>query len=111
MSEVFAQSDDIRPLPRLATGSWINANFDIWIGAWEDNQAWDMLHAARDFYDREAHKAPEKASALAMEELLIAEGSDWCWWYGPEHSTANDADFDSLFRAHLANVYRSLGAR
>jgi hypothetical protein len=48
---------------------------------------------------------------VALEELLIAEGSDWCWWYGPEHSTANDADFDALFRAHLANVYRCLGGR
>jgi alpha-amylase/alpha-mannosidase (GH57 family) len=29
----------------------------------------------------------EEARKLAYEELLIAEGSDWCWWYGPEHQT------------------------
>ena len=46
---------------------------------------------------------------LAYEELLIAEGSDWCWWYGPEHDSANRPEFDQLYRSHLANVYRFLG--
>ncbi len=40
--------------------------------------------------------------------MLIAEGSDWCWWYGPEHDTANRVEFDELYRAHLANVYAAL---
>ncbi len=40
--------------------------------------------------------------------MLIAEGSDWCWWYGPEHDSANRPEFDQLFREHLANVYRAL---
>jgi hypothetical protein len=40
---------------------------------------------------------------------MIAEGSDWCWWYGPEHSADSRGEFDHLFRSHLANVYRSLG--
>ncbi len=51
---------------------------------------------------------PEEQRRLAFEELLIAEGSDWCWWYGPEHDSANRAEFDQLFRSHLANVYRFL---
>jgi hypothetical protein len=46
---------------------------------------------------------------LAFEELLIAEGSDWCWWYGPEHHSDQRLEFDQLFRSHLANVYRALG--
>jgi hypothetical protein len=46
---------------------------------------------------------------LAYEELLIAEGSDWNWWYGPEHHSANDRDFDELYRKHLSNVYQALG--
>jgi hypothetical protein len=41
--------------------------------------------------------------------LRLAEGSDWCWWYGPEHNSANRPEFDQLFRDHLANVYRALG--
>jgi hypothetical protein len=42
--------------------------------------------------------------------LFIAEGSDWNWWYGPEHHSANDRDFDELYRKHLSNVYQALGA-
>ena len=41
---------------------------------------------------------------------MIAEGSDWNWWYGPEHHSANDRDFDELYRKHLSNVYQALGA-
>ena len=51
---------------------------------------------------------PEDRRRLAFEELLIAEGSDWCWWYGPEHDSANRPEFDQLYRSHLANVYRFL---
>src|SRR5262249_46964111 len=47
--------------------------------------------------------------ATAKESLLAAEGSDWCWWYGPEHSTANDAEFDALYRKHLTGIYVALG--
>jgi hypothetical protein len=41
--------------------------------------------------------------------LYIAEGSDWYWWYGDDHSSAQDALFDYLFRKHLQNVYTLLG--
>ena len=94
-------------------GSWINANFNVWIGSEEDNRAWNLLLEARQTYDRvtagshgSAPGAEQKA--LAWEELLIAEGSDWCWWYGPEHHSANRSEFDHLYRTHLANVYRAL---
>jgi hypothetical protein len=43
------------------------------------------------------------------EEVLIAEGSDWFWWYGDDHSSAHDLEFDDLFRRHLRNAYRLLG--
>jgi hypothetical protein len=41
---------------------------------------------------------------------MIAEGSDWNWWYGPEHQSANEREFDELYRKHLSNVYQALGA-
>jgi alpha-amylase/alpha-mannosidase (GH57 family) len=99
-------------LPRLLPGSWINANFDVWIGAEEDNHAWDLLSDARDFLALHSAKPglDTQAEALARQELWIAEGSDWCWWYGPEHSTANDEEFDWLYRKHLSNIYGLLGA-
>ncbi|MGD0498056.1 MAG: glycoside hydrolase family 57 protein [Bryobacteraceae bacterium] len=96
------------PLDHIFPGSWIGANFDVWIGAEEDNQAWAQLLRARQTFDAAAG-VPEEKRRLALEELMIAEGSDWCWWYGPEHDSANREEFDQLYRSHLANVYRFLG--
>ncbi len=95
-------------LERVVPGSWINANFNVWIGAPEDNKSWDLLSEARDYYDRNSHRVSKTQRKLAWEELLIAEGSDWNWWYGPEHHSANDKDFDELYRRHLSNVYYAL---
>jgi len=95
------------PLSHVFPGSWINANFNVWIGAEEDNQAWTQLLRARESYET-ARGVPEDRRLLAFEELLIAEGSDWCWWYGPEHESGNRTEFDQLYRSHLANVYRFL---
>jgi alpha-amylase/alpha-mannosidase (GH57 family) len=98
-------------LPRLFAGSWINHNFAIWVGHDEDNTAWDALHRAREHLRSRsvaAHVAPEKLRQ-AWEELYIAEGSDWFWWFGDDHSSAQDALFDYLFRKHLQNVYQLLG--
>ncbi|MBM3783557.1 MAG: glycoside hydrolase [Acidobacteria bacterium] len=90
-------------------GSWISANFDVWIGFDEDNLAWEHLRRAREAFDKHAGNAAAADRELAYEELLIAEGSDWCWWYGPHHHTDNRVEFDQLYRDHLSNVYRLLG--
>ena len=108
VSEALARYE-IRPLDHVVPGSWINANFDIWIGAEEDNRAWDLLLDARRAYEKYALETMEVARLLAYEELLIAEGSDWNWWYGPEHGSDNRPEFDELYRDHLSNVYRALG--
>ncbi len=101
------------PIDHIFPGSWINANFDIWIGGEEDNRAWDYLLRARRLYEQViaegGRNLPPDRLTLAYEELLIAEGSDWNWWYGPEHESANRPEFDRLYRLHLANVYRALG--
>lgn len=110
VSEAVARHRDFGKLTSLVPGSWINANFNVWIGAPEDNRAWDYLHHAREFYAQNAARASEVQRNLAFEEILIAEGSDWNWWYGPEHHSANDRDFDELYRKHLSNVYQALGA-
>ena len=110
VSEAIARHRDFGHLGSLVPGSWISANFNVWIGAPEDNRAWDYLHAARGFYEHAAPNATPEQRTLAYEELLIAEGSDWNWWYGPEHHSANDREFDELYRKHLSNVYHALGA-
>jgi alpha-amylase/alpha-mannosidase (GH57 family) len=110
VSEAIDRHRNVSSLPSIVPGSWIHANFNVWIGAPEDNRAWDYLYHAREFYAQHSQKASEAQRKLAFEELLIAEGSDWNWWYGPEHSSANDRDFDELYRKHLSNVYQALGA-
>lgn len=91
-------------MSRLFPGSWINHNFNVWIGHAEDNTAWDYLYRTR-----EALASAEDPPKEAWEELYIAEGSDWNWWYGDDHSSANDEEFDQLFRQHLINIYRLIG--
>ncbi len=116
-TEAIAAADDIPTNSGIFPASWINANFDVWIGHSEDVAAWELLWDAREAYGRAVDArqqgrdgAPtETALKDAQESLLAAEGSDWCWWYGPEHSTANDAEFDALYRKHLTAVYLALG--
>jgi alpha-amylase/alpha-mannosidase (GH57 family) len=107
----YVKSYGGRPLARLFPGSWISHNFAIWIGHREDNKAWDFLKEARDLIDYARVNEPHKAELIekAYEEVLIAEGSDWFWWFGEDHSSENDAEFDRLFRQHISNVYHFLG--
>src|SRR4051812_8411885 len=110
VSEAIERERNPNVLRSLVPGSWINANFNVWIGSPEDNKSWDYLYHARNFYNQASQHASEEQRKLALEELFIAEGSDWNWWYGPEHHSANDREFDELYRKHLSNVYQALGA-
>lgn len=94
---------------RIYPGSWINADFSTWIGQPAKNLAWDYLTQTRqDLEDYSSEQASEEKVELAWHEMMIAEGSDWFWWFGDTHSSALDGEFDELYRLHLKNVYRSL---
>jgi alpha-amylase/alpha-mannosidase (GH57 family) len=115
--EASAAVTETASLTGIFPASWINANFDVWIGHPEDVAAWELLWDAREAYARAVAAAQKRLPdaptqeglANAWESLLAAEGSDWCWWYGPEHSTVNDAEFDALYRKHLTSVYLAIG--
>jgi alpha-amylase/alpha-mannosidase (GH57 family) len=94
-------------LAGIFPGSWIDANFYIWIGHRDDQRAWSQLAEARSTLDNPGVTDPVVV-ARARQEVLIAEGSDWFWWYGDDHSSEHDLEFDDLFRRHLRNVYRLL---
>jgi len=101
--------DQTPSLPTLAAGSWIDGNFATWIGHREKNDAWVKLaetRAALADVDPQRH-SPEQRER-AWRSFYVAEGSDWMWWFGDTHSSAQDAEFDRLFRLHLSNVYRFL---
>ena len=109
MAEAAATHDAAQALPSVFPGSWINGDFYIWIGHRDDHRAWDQLSAARAAFDAHGAAVDDAARNRALEEILIAEGSDWFWWYGDDHSSDHDADFDALFRRHLRNAYDALG--
>jgi alpha-amylase/alpha-mannosidase (GH57 family) len=106
MSDACASAADV--LTNIYPGSWINGDFYIWIGHPDDHRAWSQLAEARRALDQPAPGLPEAALTRAREEMMIAEGSDWFWWYGDDHSSSHDLEFDDLFRRHVRNVYRAL---
>ena len=99
-------------VPTLHTGSWINANFQIWIGHPEDNRGWDLLGQSRAFLQAKIDRGEltDDQQRRARDAIYAAEGSDWFWWYGDDFVTDNDLLFDELFRTHLQNVYSICGA-
>jgi len=96
-------------LKHISPGSWINGDFKIWIGHPEDNKAWDFLFHARDAFEKLSKGKQSVEIKSSHKELMIAEGSDWCWWYGDEHKSPQAGQFDELFRYHLKQVHKSLG--
>lgn len=117
VSEAIAEAGEVGALDGIFPASWINANFDIWIGHSQDIHAWELLRNAREAYAKvhavNAEMLDENGVTVdlprAHEALLAAEGSDWCWWYGPENSSSTDAEFDELYRKHLTEAYMALG--
>ncbi|MEK6621232.1 MAG: glycoside hydrolase family 57 protein [Planctomycetota bacterium] len=99
-------------LHHISPGSWIGHNLATWIGHEEKNMAWELLENTRSFLVKHTEVAMlpvgNKNVADAWDEVYIAEGSDWFWWFGDDHFTAYKNEFDSLFRIHLKNVYKLL---
>jgi len=111
MCDYLARYPATDKLSHLFPGSWIQHNFGIWIGHPECNRAWDLLHQTRQHLRAAGAakgKSPEQLRR-AWDEMLIAEGSDWFWWFGDSHQCAQNGAFDRLFRKHLQNVYSALG--
>lgn len=106
--EKFPPTDELKS---IYSGSWINHNYDIWIGDREENTAWNYIGKTREFLVKEGQKSGISKDKLnaAWENLYAAEGSDWFWWYGDDFSTDCDEEFDEIFRTHLMNVYKTLG--
>ena len=103
----------------LWPGSWINANYDTWIGEDEENRAWEYLLTARKDLGASGVRQPDPMAKVprkgtkawfsnrAWEAMYAAEGSDWFWWYGTDQNApAGDKPFDIAFITHLKNIYR-----
>jgi len=106
-SDVLASDTPSPTLGSLHSGSWIDADFHIWIGHPEKNRAWDLL--ARTRRSLVEAKLTVEGRPEAWESLDRAEGSDWFWWFGDDHYTLDKALFDELFRSHLVAVHEAAG--
>lgn len=110
--------ESMKKLDWLYPGSWINANYDTWIGEDEENRAWNYLLTARQDLEKSGIAAPKPGAPepkegtkkwyayKTWEALYAAEGSDWFWWYGTDQNApAGDKPFDIAFITHLRNLY------
>ena len=99
-----------KSLEKIHSGSWIDKTFQYWIGESTKNKAWSYLKQTRDDYEAFAKENKDHPNLeLAHRELMIAEGSDWFWWYGEPNNSGQDYVFDYMYRERLKNVYLALG--
>lgn len=113
----FIENNKPEILETLKSGSWINRNFDLWIGEATKNVAWLYMDSvSADMKKRHKEKLSKikdekeiikfkNKFKIAYREVLITQGSDWYWWYGLPNESKNDEVFDYLFRQHLMNAY------
>ncbi len=114
-SEYLEIKDYNNTLPKVMAGSWIYGNFSTWIGQKEKNRAWELLSITRKKFEEIAMEVEKEGRdgeidlKKAYRHILIGEGSDWFWWYGEDHNTEYDVEFDELFRKHLIASFRYMG--
>ncbi len=98
---IYLDGLDRIELNKIASGSWINADFSTWIGDDEKNRAWEMLSKAKLSLE---HNDDKEAKNL----LLADEGSDWFWWYGDTNYTKQKHLYGYIFKNRIAEIYKKL---
>jgi alpha-amylase/alpha-mannosidase (GH57 family) len=111
--------EGLKKISWLWPGSWINANYDTWLGEREENLAWSYLLTARNDLGRSGLKQPDPKAVppakgsrswfahKSWESMYAAEGSDWFWWFGDDQlAPGGDKPYDIAFRNYLENIYR-----
>ena len=110
ISDYIDKETHSKELKKIHSGSWLNQNFQLWIGEPVKNLAWSYLKEVKADFDNFVKSNPEHENIkFAHRELMIAQGSDWFWWYGEPNNSGQDYIFDYLFREHLKNSYRYFG--
>ena len=109
VSDLLDKTPATIELPSLHTGSWIDANLRVWIGEPAHARAWSALERTRRFAQEQWGSLRYMPKSV-RQPLMVAEGSDWFWWYSSRNSSPEDAVFDELFRANLEVVWWYAGA-
>ncbi|MEO0094877.1 MAG: glycoside hydrolase family 57 protein [candidate division WOR-3 bacterium] len=95
--------ETVNSLLNLFPGSWIGANFNIWIGKPEDHKAWLIIKNLRDKLIELGIKNNE-----IWRRFYFLEGSDWFWWFGDDFFSVTTEVFDQLFRQNAIWIYKKL---
>ncbi|MDX1808875.1 MAG: glycoside hydrolase family 57 protein [Sulfurospirillaceae bacterium] len=98
-----------KTLDCLSPGSWINGEFNTWVGHNEKTRAWDLIYLTKRDFEHHKENLSDEIKNKITDEFLLAECSDWFWWYGDDHYTEFGIEFDDLFRAHLISIYLLMG--
>lgn len=109
VSEFLEAEPPWAELGQLHSGSWIDSNYRVWIGEPTHAGAWAALEQTRSFA-RKQWGALKDMPPNVRQALMVAEGSDWFWWYSSRNSSPEDTIFDALFRANLEVVWWFAGA-
>ncbi len=93
-------------LERLASGSWINADFGVWVGNPRNNHYWEIMCRLKETIEHTVVSPENKARAWDCFHLL--EGSDWYWW-----NTFEDhiGEFQNIFFAYVDEIFKLLGKK
>lgn len=102
----FLKKHTGRRLERLASGSWINGDFGVWIGSKKNNNYWNILRRTRDLIEK--CKVGLADSETIRNYFYLIEGSDWFWW-----NTFDDVsgEFKNIFFSYVEEIYRMLGKK
>jgi hypothetical protein len=93
-----------KELPGIFPGSWIGANFNIWIGQPQDHVGWKMVQDVR-----QKLVAKNITDIAIWDRFYMLEGSDYYWWFGSGHVSATTFIFDELFRMNALWIYKKIG--
>lgn len=102
VGEFIAAHPPKQRIEKLASGSWINSDFSIWIGKPQKNQAWRHIKHT-------VEELGQIDNPHALDSLCAACGSDWLWWYDDDFQSAFKIEFDKIFRSHLENAFALAG--
>lgn len=102
----FIEQHSGKSLGRLSSGSWINADFGVWIGSKKNNHCWNILKRIKNIIERS--KRDKRALKKAKECFYLLEGSDWFWW-----NTFKDesGEFKKIFFSYAEKIYHLLGKK
>jgi len=107
ISDFILKNPPQKTIDKLHSGSWINANFNIWIGKPQKNKAWNYLKLTLDEIEDKFNASNPDAQS-AKDSFSAACGSDWFWWFDDDFSSQLKSEFDKIFRTHLKNAFTFL---